>query len=189
MPIGFDLESYREKFDCVNYFETGLWDARDDVSLKKALKSNFEKVFCIELRKDWVDLGKDIFRDEISSGRCSIFNDDSINLSKYLNDDCFSKKTMFFLDAHVDNENIKNYVLKCPLLEELTAISTLKRKDNIILIDDLRIINTTYPWEEQTYGQINFLDKIIESILRINPEYQFTTLDGIIENDVLMCYV
>ncbi len=41
MPINFDLEKLRIEHDCLNYFETGLWDPRTDVSSKKALACGF----------------------------------------------------------------------------------------------------------------------------------------------------
>jgi hypothetical protein len=96
---------------------------------------------------------------------------------------------MFFLDAHVDNTNIHNYKLRCPLFDELEAIKSIERKDNIILIDDLRIITTLFPWGERSFGSINFLDKIKEKILTINNQYKFSTLNGEIENDVLLAYI
>ena len=37
MPINFDLDEIRKKYNCINYFETGLWDPRTNVSCKKAL--------------------------------------------------------------------------------------------------------------------------------------------------------
>ena len=57
MPINFDLEALRVKYNCTNYFETGLWDPRENVSSKKAIACGFEKISCIEIRKDWVELG------------------------------------------------------------------------------------------------------------------------------------
>jgi hypothetical protein len=65
----------------------------------------------------------------------------------------------------------------------------MKRKDHIILIDDLRIINLKFPWGEKSYGKINFIDQIKEQILSINKEYKFDTLNGHIENDVLIAYI
>jgi hypothetical protein len=189
MPISFDLEEIRKEYNCKNYFETGLWDPREDVSSKKALTSNFDKVFCIEIRKDWVDLGNIIFNKDILSGRYILINDDSTNMNKYLEQDVFKNKTIFFLDAHVDNSNIYNYKKKCPLFYELDAIKKLDRKDNIILIDDLRILNTPYPWNEDSYGNINFIKTIIDKIYEINPDYKFKTLDGYVKNDVLMAYI
>lgn len=95
----------------------------------------------------------------------------------------------FFLDAHVDNMDIHNYKKKCPLFEELLAIANLERKDHIILIDDLRIIKSAFPWGEKSYGNIDFLEQIKIKILSINKNYKFSTLDGHIKNDVLIAYL
>ena len=115
--------------------------------------------------------------------------DDSTNMGKYLTGDNFNNKTMFFLDAHVDNSNIHNYKKRCPLFEELSAIASLERKDHIILIDDLRIIKEAFPWGEKSYGNINFLQQIQNKILSINKNYKFGTLDGIIKDDLLIAYI
>lgn len=189
MPISFDIESLREKYNCINYFETGLWDPMTNVSSKQALKCSFNKVFCIEIRTDLVELGKKIFKEDIDKGRYNLYNDDSCNLGKYLTTHDFSNKTMFFLDAHVDNGCISNYKKKCPLFEELSAIGNIERKDNIILVDDLRIIKSSFPWGEKSYGNINFLEQIKNQILSINKNYKFSTLDGIVKNDVLLAYI
>jgi hypothetical protein len=106
-----------------------------------------------------------------------------------LKTDEFRNKTMFFLDAHVDHADIHFYKKRCPLIEELEAIKSIERKDHVILIDDLRILTTTFPWGENSYGKINFLEKIKEQILSINANYKFATLNGHIENDVLLAYV
>jgi hypothetical protein len=189
MPISFDLESLRKEHNCVNYFETGLWDPRSEVSSRKALSCGFDKVYCIEIRNDWVQLGNEVFKDHIATGKYTLYLDDSTNMSKYLTTDEFKHKTMFFLDAHVDNANIQNYKKKCPLFEELEAIKSIERKDNVIMIDDLRLIRKTFPWGEMSYGNIDFLQQIKELILTINPEYKFSTLNGHIEDDVLLAHV
>ena len=189
MPISFDLEILRNMHNCVNYFETGLWDPRDDVSSKKALSCGFDKVYCIEIRKDWVELGNEVFKEYIVSGKYNLYLDDSVNMKKYLINENFKNKTIFFLDAHIDNDNIHNYKKKCPLFDELEAIKSLERKDNVILIDDLRIINEAFPWGEGSYGNIDFLQQIKEIILTINKDYKFTTLNGHINDDVLLAYV
>jgi hypothetical protein len=189
MPISFDLEDIRVKNNCVNYFETGLYDPRCDVSSKIALSCNFDKVYCIEIRKDWVEMGNDIFKEHIMTGKYNLYLDDSVNMKNYLMTDDFKNKTIFFLDAHVDNMNIYNYIKKCPLFDELEAIKSLERKDNVILIDDLRIIKNSFPWGEQSYGNINFLEQIKNTILTINKDYKFDTLNGHIEDDVLLAYV
>jgi hypothetical protein len=189
MPISFDLEILRNTHNCVNYFETGLWDPRDDVSSRKALSCGFDKVYCIEIRTDWVDLGKEIFQNDIMSGKYHLYLDDSANMKKYVTTDDFKNKTIFFLDAHVDNTNIHNYKKKCPLFDELEAINSIERKDNVILIDDLRIIKNAFPWGETSYGNIDFLQQIKNYILTINADYKFGTLNGYVNDDVLLAYV
>jgi hypothetical protein len=110
-------------------------------------------------------------------------------MKKYLTTDNFKNKTMFFLDAHVDNENIHNYKMKCPLFYELEAIKSIERKDNVIMIDDLRIIKSVFPWGEKSYGNIDFLQQIKQFILTINKDYKFSTLNGYIEDDILIAYI
>jgi hypothetical protein len=190
MPISFDLEELRKKYECVNYFETGLYDPREDVSTKKALSAGFDNVYCMEIRDDFVALGKELFKEEICKGRYNLILDDSINMKKYItNPDIFKNRTMFFLDAHVDNVNIKNFSVRCPLFYELEAIKSLDRKDNIILIDDLRILSSKFPWGENAYGNINFLQEIMKKIFEINDNYQLELLDGYVKNDVLLAYI
>jgi hypothetical protein len=147
-------------------------------------------VYCIEIRQDWVELGREIFKYEIESGRYNLILDDSVNMKNHLVGDIFkNNRVMFFLDAHVDNENIHNFKKRCPLFEELEAIKSLERKDNIILIDDLRLIREAFPWGETSYGHIDFLEQIKNKILSINSEYKFSTLDGHIKDDVLIAYI
>ena len=97
MPISFDLEGLRKEYGCVHYFETGLWDPRDDVSSKKALTCGFETVHCIEIRKDWVELGREMMKEHIDAGKYHLYLDDSANMKSYLTANQFKEKTMFFL--------------------------------------------------------------------------------------------
>jgi hypothetical protein len=190
MPIHFDLESLRKQHNCINYFETGLYNSQYVVSCTQALSCGFDKVYSIELMKDWIDIGNEVFKEYIMKGRCNLYLDDSTNMKKYIiNNDNFINKTMFFLDAHIDSENIHNYIKRCPLFHELEAIKSIERKDNVILIDDLRIIKEAFPWSETSYGNIDFLQKIKEFILSINENYKFSTLNGHINDDVLLAYV
>ncbi len=190
MPIAFDLEDLRKLHGCQTYLETGLWDPRVDVSSKLALKCNFEKVYCIEIRDDWVELGFEVFKDDIYKNRYKLIKDDSVNLSRHINNNCdFEKKTLFFLDAHVDNPDIHNFKYICPLFFELDAIGQLSRKDNVICVDDVRILKEMYPWGETKFGNINYVESIKDKIRTINPNYKFSYLNGHIENDVLIAYV
>jgi hypothetical protein len=184
MPITFDLERVRKEHDCVNYFETGLWDPRCEVSSRIALRCGFTKLYCVEIKKEWVDLGNDVFKNDIQSGKYHLYLDDSTNMKKYVMADDFKHKTMFYLDAHVDNSSIVNYKKRCPLFEELEAIKNMERNDHVIMVDDVQIITTAFPWGETSYGNIDFLQQIKDNIVTINKEYKFTIID-----DVLLAYV
>ena len=94
MPIRFDLDEIRNKYDCINYFETGLYDPTTNVSLKQALKCNFDKLYSIEIRQDFVEKAKEIFNEDIKNGRLNLYLDDSTNMDKYLIE--LDKKTLFF---------------------------------------------------------------------------------------------
>lgn len=191
MPISFDLEFIRNKHNCEIYFETGLYDPQcQDISLYKALQCNFTKLYSIEIRKDFVDLANVLMKNDIDTNRLTLINDDSVNFSKYIigNDD-FKKKTLFFLDAHVDNSNIKNFTMFCPVINELLAIKKLERNDHVILIDDVRILNQPFPWNEYQFGDIDWIQTIKNIILSINCNYKFEYLEGHILKDVLMAYV
>jgi hypothetical protein len=191
MPIAFDIEALRQEHQCSIYIETGLWDPRDNVSSKQALAANFDRVYCVEIRQDWVDLGRAIFANEIATQRYHLICDDSTNLKAHIDNIPLLKteRAMFFLDAHVDNSAIKNYKKLCPLIDELLAIQSLPRNDHVILIDDLRILKQPHPWNEHSYGKISFIEMIRQVLLKINPEYKFKLLNGIVPNDVLCAYV
>ena len=192
MPIQFDLEEVRKLNNCSVYFETGLYDPREDISCKKALECNFEKVYSIELKPQWVSMGISLFFKDIASGRLTLIHDDSANLGDYLTGEnavTFEKRTLFFLDAHIDNQTILNYSNnKCPVFKELTAIKNLSKKDHIICVDDMRIMRNPFPWNEDSEGDVNFEEKIKEFILTINPDYKFSYLNGHVENDVLIAF-
>jgi hypothetical protein len=189
MPIQFDLEGFRKLNNCSVYFETGLYDPREDISCKKALECNFEKVFSIELKPQWVSMGTSLFSKDIASGRLTLIHDDSANLGDYLNLIPLEERTLFFLDAHIDNETILNYSNnKCPVFKELTAIKNLSKNDHIICVDDMRIMRHPFPWNEDSEGDVNFEEKIKEFILTINPDYKFSYLNGHVENDVLIAF-
>jgi hypothetical protein len=190
MPIAFNIEELRQRFGCTTYLETGLYDPRMDVSCRKALQCGFKKLYTVELRQDWVDLGKAEFAADVESGRLTVIHDDSANLAAHIHGNAdFEERTFFFLDAHVDNHLIKNYVKRCPIVEELTAIKELLRKDHVICVDDMRIMRTPFPWQEASAGNVNYEDKIRELIREINPAYQFMYLDGHVPGDVMCAYV
>ncbi len=194
MPISFDIEEIREKNDCKIYFETGMWDPRMNISAKKALRCRFDRVYTIELCREWIYFGEQIFKEELESGRLKMMLGDSNHLKDIImNDESIQKdlreKTMFFFDAHVDNAMIYNAKNQCPLMNEMDVLFSLERKDHVLLFDDVRILKNPRPWGEWGYGEMIFLDEIIKKIHELNPEYVIEYLNGYTENDVLYAYV
>jgi hypothetical protein len=185
------MKEIRESRGCKYYFETGLYKGG---SLSKALSCGFEKCFSLEIRTDFVAECTKKFAAAITANKCQIFNADSVFIAKYLSQ-IPKGRTMFFLDAHLDNEEILDKAISkphraCPLLVELKAIGTLPQKDHVIIIDDARILRKSYPWGEKAYGNSNFIVIIKNIIMAINPNYRFRLLDGTnIKDDIIMAYI
>lgn len=93
----------------------------------------------------------------------------------------------FWLDAHIDGGNYEQgktpEIRPCPLYEELETIKKLKRKDHIILIDDMRIIGNV-GWGKNTYKLE--IEKIIK---QINENYKIFYIDGYEFNDIMVAKI
>ena len=138
----------------------------------------------------WVKLGKEIFHKEIENNKFQIIHDDSVNMEKYIiNNNDLNLRTLFFLDAHVDNFEIQNYKKKCPLFEELNAISKLDKKDHIICIDDVRILKGDCWKDNELLNKKDVIEDIKIKILEINKNYKFKFLNSTHKNDILMAYI
>ena len=173
----------KQKFDCNVFFETGFYKG---VRFQYALECDFDKVICIELLSRFAEDGRENFKKEIEQGRAFIHNDDSANMSLYLNE-VLNDKVLFWLDAHLDNglgSATVNPKSKCPILYELESIKKLNKKP-IILIDDVRCI-TGASWG-QSLLEVN-MNLIMKKLKEINPEYKFSLIDGTIEKDILIAY-
>ena len=173
----------KEEFGCNVFFETGLYKG---VRFRYALECGFDKVVCIELLSSFVEQGREKFKEEIESKRAIIYNDDSANLSLYL-DQFKEDKVLFWLDAHMDNGLVGAVTSPkslCPILHELEGIKKLNKKP-IILIDDVRCI-VSASWG-QSLTEVN-MNMIVEKLKELNPEYKFVLLDGTIEKDILLAY-
>lgn len=180
MPIEFDIETIKD--DCDIYFETGLWNVKqEETSLCKAIKMDFDKCCSVEINQNFIDIAELKFQKEVDEGKLKLFQGDSKNLKSYLDElNLKDERILFFLDSHGGGD--------CPIMEELYAIEKLDRKDHTILIDDIRIIRDCI-WGDSRYDKTTFEDKIKNKLLDINPDYEFSYLKGYIEDDVLMARV
>ena len=194
--MGFRNELSLQNYVSPVFFETGTFLGG---GTKLALRCGFKKVITIELQEylynqcvmgDPSGNGEDLVS-EISNGTVQIYLGDSRELMWNLIEPIEDRIT-FWLDSHIDGGNFKPGltpdVPHCPILHELETISRHKRKDHIILIDDLRIMGNShssgYGWG---YGII--LEDIKNIILNINPLYLFKYEHGHEDNDILVAYI
>ena len=75
-------------------------------------------------------------------------------------------------------------IRKCPLIEELKIISQSKRKDHIILIDDVRLFGMSGVW-----GEDLTLQTIKEELYNINSNYKISFIDGYVNNDIIVANI
>ena len=191
MPIYFDLESVRSQNNCVNYFETGTFDARHNIACKQAIDCGFTKVYTLDIVPEF---GKFIlptyYTQRVATGSVVCITDDAVNIGAHLGGADFAERTLFYLDSYNSETDTPYPTAKhCPVLEELNGIAGAARKDHVICINDVKTLRQPYPYGETSYGDINFEERAKEIILTINPAYQFSYLQGEVADDVLMATV
>lgn len=171
-------EKVLSKYINHTFIETGTY-LGDSVEL--ALKIGFEKIISIELLEELQIRNIKKFEKEISEGKVDLITGDT---SILFNEIVFSlnKRATFWLDAHQDlgPQGQK----KCPLYDELEAISNSSIKDHTILIDDMRCLNGNIHWSEGIT-----LEGITERIKRINKNYHFAFESSPFgERDILVAF-
>jgi hypothetical protein len=160
------------------FFETGTYLGHTS---RSAVEVGFPRVITVELQKYLYDSAIE----QSKNYEIEFHLGDSPSVMRNVLPDVKGKIT-FWLDAHIDGGNKNSStpnIRECPLYEELDVIAALDRKDHTILIDDLRIIGK-YGW-----GSSTILEVLKSKILQINPDYNFSTIDGEIENDVLVAQI
>lgn len=205
MPITRELLDYvKNQTQATAFFETGLLGAE---TFGHALSLGFSKVCSIEIKQEFVNRALERYVHYVKAGIAHPIADDSSNLGSYV-DLINDHKCLFWLDAHLDSgldTAVKRPLNSCPLRQELEGIKKSKRKDHVIMIDDLRILTSQsfFPWQndELNLKSEKFtIDSIKEMILEINPEYEFQTIDGyllpfegredqVLRNDILVAFV
>lgn len=154
----FNLKEYIEKYDSKFLIETGTWHG---AAVDYALTFNFEKIFTIELLKEYYDGCVEKFKDDDS---VILFNSNSIDGLVKIFDENVIGNCLYWLDAHLPDFYDKSYSsdyknnkkILIPLEEELKAI--VKNKDvlnDVFIIDDLRIYKKGPFKKGEWHGAIN----------------------------------
>lgn len=147
------------------YIETGTEHGH---SIEMALSAGFQKIFGIELDRNYVDECREKFTGyegvTIFQGR----SDEVLpRLLRKLDCQC-----VVWLDAHPGTVDEP-----WPLLDELSLISEHHIKNHILLIDDIRHLGK---------GVVSSREEVIQSILAINKDYKIAYADGRIKNDIMI---
>lgn len=168
------LEKYKQNI----FIETGTLNG-DAVQLAIDLK--IPKIYSIEIDEKLQKQNIEKFKTNIKNNEVYlIVGDSEIELEKILKN--INESVTIWLDSHWDGGVIGNK--KCPLYEELEAIKKFSIRTNIfpnILIDDLRCFGGG------NWGENIYLNRIIEKIFEINPNYKIEREDGFSPGDVLGC--
>jgi len=153
------------KSDATVFIETGTnrgW------GVQKALDSGFSKVISFENDESLYKHSVARFKGD---ERVQLFFGDSRSCMLGVITE-IKEKMLFWLDGH--------NLYDIPLIEELEQIKTIDRNDHIILIDDVRMMDTGY-W--------NHLKKsdVIDKVMEINSEYTISYIDNVeAPKDIMM---
>jgi hypothetical protein len=160
------------------FFETGTYKGQ---TARLASDVGFKRVITVELQEYLYEESK-LMSKEYDNIEFHLGDSPSI-MFDVLSD--IDDRITFWLDAHIDPGNYipgkTPEIRKCPLVEELDIIKSLKRKDNIILIDDIRAFRKDNGW-----GHNVILNELISKIKEINIDYEISFIDGEVENDILV---
>lgn len=170
-------ENVLKKYVNPIFLETGTYLGD---SVKLALNLGFEKVVSIEINEELQSKNELIFENEIKNNQVELYVGDTLiilgDLIKKID-----KSTTFWLDAHYDFGVCG--VKKCPLYEELEFIGQSEIKTHTILIDDIRCFG------HGNWGDGISVEKVIEKLKEINPDYKIVFEPGIVPNDILVAYI
>ena len=111
--MNFDLEKYLNPV----FIETGTYKGH---GVQQALDSGFEKVYSIEVKKEFYEDCKNKFSKEISEGKVNLVFGDSLECLKDIIKDIESPIT-FWLDGHGGYSEVGTGIKACPLYEELES--------------------------------------------------------------------
>jgi hypothetical protein len=164
----FKLHDYINKYNSKYFIETGTYRG-DGTSYAKSF--NFDKIFSIEIIKEFHDLNVIKFKDDEN---ITLINNNSIDGLKEILSENNIGSTIFWLDAHLpsfySNEYSTDYAgdkeTLIPLEEELIVIKNNKDVTNdVFIIDDLRI------YERGNFKNGEWLDVISSGFEGINFIY------------------
>lgn len=159
------------------FFETGSYEGD---SIQFALDAGYKKIFSIELSPHYYNLCSERFKK--FSNVNLILGDSCEKIYENIKD--INENITFWLDGHYSCGNTALGKYWAPLIQELDQIKTHHIKTHTIIIDDLQF------WIDEFKNKHGFVkDDIIKKLYEINPKYNISYIDGVVENDILICKI
>lgn len=167
------MKQFKTAFNIESFVETGTY-LGDTTILASQI---FDKVHTVELSPELFAKASNRFA-EIQN--ISLYCGDSGETLKKLIPGT-TGRVFFYLDGHYSGHITAKGSLDTPLLKELQSIKEANKPDSVILIDDIRLFQTSRFPEKicslklglETYPE---LETVVAAILNINPNYQFCFL-------------
>ena len=167
------------------FFETGTYKGE---GIQLALNCEINNIISIEICKEYYEANAKAYDKLIKQNKVTLHFGDTLDVMPKILPNIHDKIT-FWLDAHtmIYECNITGKTMS-PIIEELDIINnTSRRKDNVIMIDDMRIFKSKDGWaSKNNYG----IKDIEAKIKQINPNYKIT-YEGNREapDDILVAYL
>lgn len=164
-----------QKYGTEYFVETGSFTGG---AIEEAINASFSDIRSVEIDPGMYATCVDRFANDT---RVTLYFGDSLDLLPEMIDD-IDEKITFWLDAHAGNSPTAGR-LAAPLLEELDIIAKHKRRDHVLLIDDVRLFGKR-GWDFVTKYEV------LERILAINSKYAivYENSKGF-ERDILVAYI
>lgn len=163
------------KYPNLYFVETGLC-LGDGVN--QALQAGFPEIHSIEISDRLYKRGVEQFKD---APQVHIWLGDSgIVLERVIA--MIEEPITFWLDSHFSGDEYGKGDTNTPILQELETIARHPVKNHTILVDDVRLFETS------EFDNIQ-LTKVMDTIRAINPLYQFSYENGYKQRDILVARV
>jgi hypothetical protein len=160
------------KFPNEVFIETGTWSGD---GVQRAIEAGFFQIKSVESSADFYEYSKNLFLEEKKVEL--FFGKSEDHLWEMIKD--VTVPITFWLDAHYSEGQTTN---DFPLLKELDIISKHPIKNHVILIDDVRQMDTP------AFGGIKRED-VEKKIKNINNNYLIEYHDGYVANDVMVAII
>jgi len=158
------------------FIETGSY-LGDGIQM--AVDSGFKKIYSIELSDKYHQIStrrfSNISKVHVIKGESQEVLGELINKIK--------SPITFWLDGHYSAGDTAKGKIIAPLLQELDCIGNHPIKNHTIIIDDLRCWNVYNPEHGFT------TEDLIQTIMKINPNYTIEYLDGHEPKDILVAVI